>query len=90
MDSLEPCKLNLESLILATAEKYLLQFSPAMAVPSIQPFTTISTISEVEVDMSVFPPRSTSAPGLVLRHRTRNIPRRRNSQTETYITRLLV
>ena len=36
MDSLELCKLNLESLILATAEKYLPQLDLVMTVPGIQ------------------------------------------------------
>ena len=55
MDSLELCKLNLESLILATAEKYLPQLDLVMTVPGIQSFAAIGIISEIGVDMSVFP-----------------------------------
>ena len=55
MDSLQLCKLDLESLILATAEKYLPQLGLVMTVPGIQSFTAIGIISEIGVDMSVFP-----------------------------------
>ena len=55
MDSLELCKLNLESLILATAEKYLPQLNLVMTAPGIQSFAAIGIISEIGVDMSVFP-----------------------------------
>ena len=55
MDSLELCKANLESLILTTAEKYLPQLGLVMTVPGIQSFAAIGIISEVGVDMSVFP-----------------------------------
>lgn len=55
MDSLELCKLNLESLILTTAEKYLPQLNLVMTVPGIQSFSAIAVISEIGVDMSVFP-----------------------------------
>ena len=55
MDSLQLCKLNLESLILATAEKYLPQLGLVMTVPGIQSFAAIGIISEIGVDMSVFP-----------------------------------
>ena len=55
MDSLELCKLNLESLILTTAEKYLPQLNLVMTVPGIQSFAAIGIISEIGVDMSVFP-----------------------------------
>lgn len=55
MDSLELCKLNLESLILSTAEKYLPQFNLVMSAPGIQSFAAIGIISEIGVDMSVFP-----------------------------------
>ena len=54
MDSLELCKLNLESLILSTAEKYIPQLNLVMA-PGIQSFAAIGIISEIGVDMSVFP-----------------------------------
>jgi len=55
MDSLELCKLNLESLILTIAEKYLPQFNLVITAPGIQSFATVGIISEIGVDMSVFP-----------------------------------
>ena len=55
MDSLELCKLNLESLILTTAEKYLPQINLVLTVPGIKSFSAIGIISEIGVDMSVFP-----------------------------------
>ena len=55
MDSLALCKLNLESIILATAEKYLPQLNLVLTVPGIQSFAAIGVISEIGVDMSVFP-----------------------------------
>ena len=55
MDSLELCKLNLESLILSTAEKYIPQLHLVMTAPGIQSFAAIGIISEIGVDMSVFP-----------------------------------
>ena len=55
MDSLTLYKLNLESLILASAEKHLPQLSLVMTVPDIQSFVAIGIISEIGVDMSVFP-----------------------------------
>ena len=55
MDSLELCKLNLESLILSTAEKYMPQLNLVMTAPGIQSFAAIGIISEIGVDMSVFP-----------------------------------
>ena len=54
-DSLELCKLNLESLILSTAEKYLPQINLVLTVPGIQSFSAIGILSEIGVDMSVFP-----------------------------------
>ena len=55
MDSLELCKLNLESLILSTAEKYIPQLNLVMTAPGIQSFAAIGIISEIGVDMSVYP-----------------------------------
>ena len=55
MDSLARCKLNLKSLILSTAEKYLSQLNLVMTAPGIQSFAAIGIISEIGVDMSVFP-----------------------------------
>ena len=55
MDALELCKLNLQSLILTTADKYLPQIDLAATAPGIQAFSAIGVISEIGVDMSVFP-----------------------------------
>ncbi|MDD4495456.1 MAG: IS110 family transposase [Eubacteriales bacterium] len=55
MISLDLCKANLESLILSTAEKYLPQLNLVATTPGIQSFSAIATISEIGVDMSVFP-----------------------------------
>lgn len=55
MDALELCKLNLQSLILTTAEKYLPQLNIVATAPGIQAFSAIGVISEIGVDMSVFP-----------------------------------
>ena len=55
MDSHELCKLNLEFLILTTAEKYLPQLALVMTSPGIQFFAAIGILSEIRVDMSVFP-----------------------------------
>ena len=55
MDSIELCKANLDSLILSVAEKYLPQLNLVMTVPGIQSFAAIGILSEIGVDMSVFP-----------------------------------
>ena len=55
MDSLELCKLNLQSLILTTAEKYFPQLNIVATAPGIQAFSAVGIISEIGVDMSVFP-----------------------------------
>ena len=55
MNALELCKLNLQSLILTTAEKYLPQLNLVATAPGIQAFSAIGIISEIGVDMSVFP-----------------------------------
>ena len=55
MDGLELCKANLESLILSVAQKYLSQLELVMTVLGIQTFSAIGIISEIGVDMSVFP-----------------------------------
>ena len=55
MDSLELCRLNTESLILSVAEKYTPQINLVSTVPGIQTFAAIGIISEIGVDMSVFP-----------------------------------
>lgn len=55
MDVLELCKLNLQSLFLTTVEKYLPQLNLVATAPGIQAFSAIGIISEIGVDMSVFP-----------------------------------
>ena len=55
MDGLELCKANLDSLILSIAEKFLPQINLVMTVPGILSFSAIGIISEIGVDMSVFP-----------------------------------
>ena len=55
MNSLDLCKANLDSLILSVAEKYLSQLNLVMTVPGIQSFAAIGILSEIGVDMSVFP-----------------------------------
>jgi len=55
MDALQLCKLNLESLILSVAEKFLPQINLILTVPGIKIFSAIGVISEIGVDMSVFP-----------------------------------
>lgn len=55
MHSLDLCKVNLDSLILASAEKCLPQLNLVMIVPGIQSFVAIGMISEIGLDMSVFP-----------------------------------
>lgn len=55
MESLEVCRLNVESVILSLAEKYIPQINLVTTVPGIQTFAAIGIISEIGVDMSVFP-----------------------------------
>ena len=55
MSSLDLCKLNLQSLILTTAEKYISEIELVCTVPGISTFSAISVIGEIGVDMSVFP-----------------------------------
>ena len=55
MNGLDLCKANLDSLILSIAEKYLPQLNLVMTVPGIQSFAAIGILSEIGVDMSVFP-----------------------------------
>ena len=54
MDSLELCKLNLESLILSSINEFLPQLNLVLTVPGIKTFSAIGIISEIGVDMSVF------------------------------------
>ena len=55
MNALELCKLNLQSLILTTAEKYLPQLNLVATAPGIQAFSAIGIISESGVDKAVYP-----------------------------------
>ena len=55
-DELERCKANLESVILSLAEPYAKERDLISTVPSFKnPFSAIAVISEIGVDMSVFP-----------------------------------
>lgn len=55
MDNLNLCKANLESVILSVTEKYLPQLELVLTVPGIKSFSAIGILSEIGVDMSVFP-----------------------------------
>jgi len=55
MDSLSSCKQNLESAIFALDEPFHPQIELLMTVPGIQRPSAVSIISEIGVDMSVFP-----------------------------------
>ena len=55
MNNLDLCKLNLQFLILSTAEKTTQEIDLLCTVPGISTFSAISVISEIDVDMSVFP-----------------------------------
>jgi len=54
MDSLQTCKDNLDSVILALSEQFKPQLELLMTVPGIQQLSAITIISEIGVDMSVF------------------------------------
>lgn len=55
MESLDLCKANLESIILSLAEKYSHQLEIICSAPGIDTYSAITIISEIGVDMSVFP-----------------------------------
>jgi len=56
MKNLELCKVELESVVLGIASKYLSQIELILTVPGINdPFMAISVIAEIGIDMSVFP-----------------------------------
>jgi len=55
MGSLELCKANLESIILTLAQPLLPQINLVSSVPGIKDFSAVAVISEIGVDMSVFP-----------------------------------
>lgn len=54
-DSLEVCKLNLESVILSLTASLQKEINLVATVPGIKAFSAIAIISEIGVDMSVFP-----------------------------------
>lgn len=55
-DGLDLCKLNLESIILSLSEPYTKELEIVLTAPSISNiFTAIGIISEIGVDMNVFP-----------------------------------
>lgn len=55
-DEIGKCKSNLESLILSLSEPYTKELTLVSTVPGIKnPFSAIALISEIGVDMSVFP-----------------------------------
>ena len=76
MDALELCKLNLQSLILTTAEKYLPQINIAATDPGIQVFPPSASSLKLAWICPCSPPQSTFAPGLGLRRRTTRAPGR--------------
>jgi len=55
MKGLDYCKSILENTIFALAEQYRQEIELVMTVPGIQQFSAITIISEIGVDMSVFP-----------------------------------
>jgi hypothetical protein len=55
MDSIELCKSNLESVILSISEQFQPQIDLLLTVPGIKLFSAITIISEIGIDMSVFP-----------------------------------
>jgi Transposase and inactivated derivatives len=55
MDSLELCKDNLDSVILSLSEQFQPQINLLLTVPGIKLPSAIAIISEIGVDMSVFP-----------------------------------
>jgi len=55
MSSVEECKARLESVIRSLSEQFQTQVEFVLTVPGIQLFSAIAIISEIGVDMSVFP-----------------------------------
>lgn len=78
MENRDLCKANLKSLILTTAEKCLPQLNLVMTIPGIQSFAAIGIISEIGVDMPMFPTSKQSifAHGQGLRHGTTRVPKK--------------
>jgi len=55
LDSIQTCKASLEALIDKCASQFQSQIELVITVPGIQRFSAVSIISEIGVDMSVFP-----------------------------------
>lgn len=55
LSAINECKSNLESVICSLADKFRSQVELVSTVPGIQFFSAVSVISEIGVDMSVFP-----------------------------------
>lgn len=55
LNAIHECKSDLESLICSLADKFRAQVDLVSSVPGIQFFSAVSVISEIGVDMSVFP-----------------------------------
>ena len=55
LNAIYECKSNLESLICSLSDKFRTQVELVSTVPGIQFFSAVSVISEIGVDMSVFP-----------------------------------
>ena len=55
INAIYECKSNLDSLICSIADKFRAQVNLVSSVPGIQFFSAVSVISEIGVDMSVFP-----------------------------------
>lgn len=65
MDCIEVCKLNLDSVILGIAEKYLPQLNIISTVSGIKSFSSISIITEIGVICPCFQHRNIYALGQV-------------------------
>lgn len=83
MDNLERCKLNLESLILSIAEKYLPQLNLVLTVPGIQSLPPSALSRKSEWICPCSPPPSIYALGPGLRRRTTRAPLRRKPPEST-------
>lgn len=55
METLDTCKLNLDTAILTVAEPFLPQINLVSTVPGIRELSAIAIIAEIGTDMSVFP-----------------------------------
>ncbi|MEL7623353.1 MAG: IS110 family transposase [Clostridiales bacterium] len=55
LDNLSLCRAELDSLVLCLAEQFRPQYELVMTVPGIQLLSAIAILSEIGVDMSVFP-----------------------------------